>query len=88
MMMRKPILAPAVGALMIVFATGAHAKAITGTIQSIDKRGDSITLTDGKSFTLPEGIEAETLKPGEKVVVTYTTTKSGKLAASKIHVAK
>ena len=54
------------------------------TIASIDKKGDSITLSDGKTFTLPEGIEAETLNVGERVVVTYST-KAGKLAASRIH---
>jgi hypothetical protein len=31
---------------------------MTGTIKAIDKAHDSIKLTDGKSFTLPEGIEA------------------------------
>ncbi len=86
--MRKHALAAAAIALTVAFSTGAYAKAITGTIRIVDQRGDSITLTDGKRFTLPEGIEAETLKPGEKVVVTYTTTKSGKLLASKIRIAQ
>jgi hypothetical protein len=64
-------------------STAAFAASTTGTITSVNKKGDSITLSDGKTFTLPEGIEAETLKPGEKVIVTYTI-KKGKAAVSSI----
>jgi hypothetical protein len=81
--MKRSIIA-ATMMLAMASSTTAFAKAGTGTIASIDKKGDSITLSDGKTFTLPEGIEAETLKVGERVVVTYTT-KAGKLAASRIH---
>ena len=84
--MKKSIITAAM-ILAIASATGAYAKATTGTIASIDKKGDSITLADGKTFSLPEGIEAETLKVGEKVTVTYTA-KGGKLAASSIQPAK
>jgi PDZ domain-containing secreted protein len=69
--------------LAIASATSAYAKGATGTIASIDKKGDSITLVDGKTFVLPDGIEAETLKVGEKVTITYST-KASKLAASSI----
>lgn len=85
--MKKSIIAAAM-ILAIASSTGAFAKAMTGTIKSVDKSGDSITLSDGTKLTLPEGIEAETLKVGEKVVVTYTTTATGKLAVSSIHPAK
>jgi hypothetical protein len=69
--------------LVVASSTGAFAKAVSGAIKSIDKKHDSITLSDGKTFTLPEGIEAETLKVGEKVMVTYSA-KAGKLTASSI----
>lgn len=84
--MKKSVIATAM-ILAVATSTGAFAKATTGTITSVDKNGDSITLSDGQTFTLPEGIEAETLKVGEKVSVTYTT-KAGKLAVSSIHQAK
>jgi len=84
--MKKSAIAAAM-IFAVVSSTGAFANAATGTIASIDKKGDSITLSDGKTFVLPEGIEAETLKVGEKVVVTYST-KAGKLAASSIQPAK
>lgn len=60
---------------------------MTGTIKAIDKSHDSITLTDGKTFTLPEGIEVETLKVGEKVQVAYSS-KAGKLLVTSIHAAQ
>ena len=85
--MRKSVIAATAVALAAVVSTAAFAGTITGTIQSVNKSGDAITLSDGKTFTLPEGIEAETLKPGEKVVVTYTT-KAGKLAVSSIRAAQ
>ncbi len=86
--MKKLFIAVTAILLLGAASTAAFAKADTGTIQSVDKNGDSITLSDGKTFTLPEGIEAETLKAGDKVVVTYTTTKAGKLAASSVRPAQ
>jgi hypothetical protein len=84
--MNKSVVATAL-VLAVASSSGAFAKAITGTIASVDKNGDSITLSDGKTFTLPEGIEAETLQVGEKVVVTYST-KAGKQTVSGVHAAK
>lgn len=75
----------------MVFSTAAStavlAKEMTGMIKAINKSKDSITLTDGKVLTLPEGIEAETLKAGEKVTIVYSS-KAGKLTVSGIHAAK
>lgn len=84
--MKKSVIATAM-VLALASSTDAFAKATTGTIASVDKSGDSITLSDGKTFVLPEGIEAETLKVGEKVTVTFST-KAGKLVASTIKPAK
>jgi hypothetical protein len=81
-MQRSPISA-AVIVLAVASSTTAFAATTTGTITSVNQKSDSITLSDGKTFTLPEGIEAETLKPGEKVIVTYTM-KKGKAAVSSI----
>jgi len=80
--MKKSVITVA-AILAIASASGAYAKSITGTVASVDKKGDSITLSDGKTFVLSEGVEAETLKVGEKVTVTYST-KSGKLEASAV----
>lgn len=68
-------------------ASPAAAADAQGTIKSVDPKTDSITLSDGKTFVLSEGVEAETLKAGEKVKVTYSTT-AGKLTASKVQIVK
>ncbi|WP_315925963.1 DUF1344 domain-containing protein [Mesorhizobium sp. SP-1A] len=83
--MKRPIIAVAL--ILAASTTAVLAKEMTGTVRAIDKSHDSITLSDGKTFTLPEGIEAETLKVGEKVKVVYTS-KAGKMVASSIRAAK
>ncbi|GLS24254.1 hypothetical protein GCM10007874_72750 [Labrys miyagiensis] len=75
------------GATLIAAAGVASAASVSGKITKIDPKTDAITLSDGKVFTLPEGIEAETLKVGETVDVTYSGT-GPRLRASKIHVVK
>jgi hypothetical protein len=77
----------AIALILAGSATAAFAAEMSGTVKAVDKSHDSITLTDGKKFALPEGIEAETLKVGEKVQVVYLS-KAGKLLATSIHAAK
>ena len=67
----------------IFLAAAAFAATDTGTIAHIDSAKDAVTLTDGNTFTLAEGTEAESLKVGEKVEITYGK-KSGKMVASKV----
>lgn len=71
--MRTIILATAIAAAM---AGGtAFAGQATGTIRSISKARDTITLADGKTFHLPEAIEVESLKVGEQVRISYAVEK-------------
>ena len=70
--------------VLVVSATSAFAAQDTGTIKSINTSGDSITLSDGKEFKLPESIEAEKLKVGEKIRVEYSTDASGKITVSSV----
>jgi Cu/Ag efflux protein CusF len=86
MIMKKFVIVAAT-ALAAASSTAAIAKTVTGTIANVDVKGDAITLADGKTLNLPEGIEVETLKAGEKVVVTYST-KSGKAVVSNIQPVK
>jgi hypothetical protein len=86
--MKVKHLAIALATAAALASTGAaFAKAVTSTIGSVDKNGDSVTLSDGMKFTLPEGIEAESLKVGEKVIITYEL-KHGKRVVSNIRQAK
>ncbi|MGP2493538.1 DUF1344 domain-containing protein [Mesorhizobium sp. PUT5] len=84
--MKKAVIIAAL-ALATAASTVVFAKEMTGTIKAINKNNDSIMLTDGKTLKLPEGIEAETLKAGEKVTIVYSS-KAGKLMVSDIHAAK
>ncbi|MBZ9703207.1 MULTISPECIES: DUF1344 domain-containing protein [unclassified Mesorhizobium] len=84
--MRKFVIAAAT-VLAAASSTAALARTVTSTIVNVDAKGDAITLADGKTLNLPEGIEVETLKPGKKVIVTYST-KSGKSLVSNIQPAK
>lgn len=70
-------------ALAVGTSAGAYAREATGTIKSVNKKADAITLSDGKTYKLPEGIEAETLTPGEKVHITYSTS-AGKTLVTNI----
>ena len=58
-----------------------------GLVKSVDSKGDAITLDDGKVFVLAEGTEAESVKVGSKVKVTFSV-KSGKMVATKVEPAK
>jgi hypothetical protein len=71
-MMKAAIFAAATAALI---AGSALAAQTTGTIRSISKARDTITLTNGERFHLPEGIEVESLSVGEHVKISYATGK-------------
>lgn len=75
------------GALLTAATGMANAASISGKITKINPKTDAITLSDGKVFTLPEGVEAESLKVGQTVDVTYSGV-GQRLKASKIHVVK
>ncbi len=59
----------------------AFAAQASGTITAISKNADTITLSDGKTYTLPEGIEDTNLHVGVKVQLTYST-RGGKAVVS------
>jgi hypothetical protein len=59
----------------------AFAAQASGSITAISKNADTITLSDGKTYTLPEGIEDTNLSVGEKVQLTYSM-KGGKAVVS------
>jgi Cu/Ag efflux protein CusF len=84
----KPMKRLAIAAASLaLITTAAFAASDTGIIKHIDPNSDAITLDDGKTFILAEGTEAESLKIGQKVSVTYDM-KAGKMVASKIVVTK
>lgn len=70
--------------IAMVAATNAQATEITGTVRSVNTRSDSITLSDGTTYSLPESIEAESVKVGEKVRIKFTSSHNQNRASSLI----
>jgi hypothetical protein len=68
-----------------VIISGALATQTTGTIASINKKSDTITLKGGKRYHLPEGIEVESLGVGENVKVSYKVGAGQRREVSAIH---
>lgn len=79
--MHKFLLAVATAAVLVA-ATNAQAAETTGTVRSVNTKSDSITLSDGRTYILPEAIEAESVKVGERVKVTFTQSKGKNRASS------
>jgi hypothetical protein len=77
----KPQMMHMAAMLALAPMSTAFAAQASGTITAISKNADTITLSDGKSYTLPEGIEDTKLKVGEKVQLTFAI-KGGKAIVS------
>jgi hypothetical protein len=86
--MQKDLVAIGVVAVCTLVSGVAFARDETGTITNIDAKADQITLSTGTTINLPENIEVETLKVGERVAVQYAVGKSGVALASKVRPAK
>lgn len=70
-----------VAMLTLAPISDAFAAQTSGAITAISKNADTITLSDGKTYTLPEGIEDTNLRVGVKVQLTYSI-KGGKAVVS------
>jgi Protein of unknown function (DUF1344) len=83
--MRTFLLATTTASALIA-ATNTYAAEAAGTVRSVNTRSDSITLSDGKVYTLPEGVEAESVKVGEKVKITFTSSHNKNQVSSLVKV--
>ena len=72
----------AAAGILALTAGAAFAASDTGKVSQIDPKNDAITLEDGKTFSLSEGVEAESLKIGQTVEVTYDVKDGTMLATS------
>jgi len=83
--MKRQILMAAI--LTLVPMSVAFAAQTSGAITAISKNADTITLSDGKTYTLPEGIEDTNLRVGVKVQLTYSI-RGGKAVVSRLTLQK
>lgn len=77
-----------IAAVVALSGEAALARDQTSTITSIDAKADQITLSTGTTVNLPEKIEVQSFRVGERVAVKYAVQKSGVALASSIHVLK
>ncbi len=71
-------------AIAFVFSIAiAQADATGGKVASVDPAAGSITLEDGTTFTLAEGVSMEGLEPGTEVTVSYEE-QDGQLIATEV----
>ena len=61
----------------------AQADATGGKIATVDPAAGSITLEDGTTFTIAEGVSMEGLEPGTEVTVSYED-QDGTLVATEV----
>ncbi len=76
--MRKLIIAAGAVTLLAAAPLPALAEEAAGLIQNIDAAARSITLADGSTYVLPEGVNLASLEVGTNVVVMYTLDATGK----------
>jgi hypothetical protein len=82
--MRKSIIAAGAAVLLIAASSVALAAEVDGSIASVDPTTNTITLTDGNTYTLPAGIAASALQAGTRVRVIYQQDAEGRLIASDV----
>jgi Cu/Ag efflux protein CusF len=79
----RAILVPAAIAATLALAPVAFAaQTATGTIKTIDATGHKLTMSDGTVYMLPKDFKTSSLKPGEKVTVTFDTKGANHEASS------
>jgi hypothetical protein len=62
----------------------ASAIAAQGAIQNVDATARTVTLADGTSFVLPEGVDPATLQVGQNVHIEFSADANGQLMASSV----
>ena len=68
--MKKLMIAAAAAALLAGSSLAALAAEVNGSITSIDATARTVTMDDGKIYTLPADFDAASLKQGDKVKLT------------------
>ena len=67
----KKLLGVATAIGILALAGGALAEEASGMVKSMNPETRTITLDDGNTYTVAEGVVIENLKPGSEVKVSY-----------------
>jgi ABC-type sugar transport system substrate-binding protein len=84
MKMKKLLIATSAAALLAASSLAALADQASGSITSIDTSTGTVTLDDGNTYMLPQGMNSAALQVGEKVKIEFQKDNSGHLQASSV----
>ena len=82
--MHKLMIAASAAALLTASSLAALAAEASGSIANVDASAGTVTLDNGQTFTLPAGLDAASLQPGQQVTITYEESADGKMTASEL----
>ena len=85
--MKKLMISAGAAALLAASSLAAMATDVTGSITAVDATSMTVTLDDGKVYSLPQEFDVATLKQGEKVLLSYQE-QDGKLVITKVEPAQ
>jgi Cu/Ag efflux protein CusF len=84
--MNRLMIVAGAAALLAVSSFAASAAEVTGAITSVDAAAGTVTLDDGKTYTLPVDFDVASLQAGAKVTITYEEA-DGKMTITKVEAA-
>ena len=79
--MNRLMMAAGAAAVLAASSFAAYAADISGAVVSVDASAGTVTLDDGKTYTLPQGFDLAALKAGEKVKATVDDSDPSKITA-------
>ena len=82
--MKKLMIAVGAASLLAMSSLAALADEAQGAITAVDPAAMTVTLDDGNTYALPAGVDAASLKVGDKVKIEFTKDNAGKLTASAV----
>ncbi len=82
--MRKLMIATSAAVMLAASTFAALAAEASGKIQAIDPSAGTVTLADGKTYTLPAEFDAASLQVGQDVTITYDEGSAGEMTASSV----
>ena len=82
--MNRLMIAVSAAALLGASSLAALAAEATGAIASIDTAAGTVTLDDGKTYTLPASVDAASLQVGQSVKIMYDDGADGSMTVTSV----
>lgn len=69
--MRSYIVPAMIAGILVATPVAFASQQATGTVKAIDLSAKTLTLTDGTTYTLPQGFKDPGIKAGERVQISW-----------------